>query len=135
MSKREKQCKHENQHIQSWLVDGAPWRVNRTVRLCLDCNAWLPLGPARDTPQTAVELRAAEIAAQVRDAGEFDSARGTFGEAVGWHVSETFGDDGHPLIRYGADVAAYGGEAGYLANVIYEHDDATHDADQAKAGE
>ena len=32
-------------------------------RECLDCGAWLPLGPARDTEQTAIEVRAAEIAA------------------------------------------------------------------------
>lgn len=31
-------------------------------RDCQSCGAWLPLGPARDTPATAIELRAAELA-------------------------------------------------------------------------
>lgn len=30
--------------------------------ICLGCGARLSLGPARDTPETAIELRAAEIA-------------------------------------------------------------------------
>jgi hypothetical protein len=39
-----------------------PWE-RPDARVCNDCGSWLSLGPARDTPETAIELRAAELAA------------------------------------------------------------------------
>lgn len=38
-------------------------------RQCAVCMEWLPLGPARDTERTRIEVRAGEIAADIADAG------------------------------------------------------------------
>lgn len=60
MSKRG--CRHpmkERTVLAHYGCDGTLYDCN----ICGVCRAWLPLGPSRDTPETAIELRAAEIAA------------------------------------------------------------------------
>jgi hypothetical protein len=61
------------------------------VRVCRDCSAWLSLGPATDTEQTAIEVRAAEIAACKFDMEHRLSARfrTNYGEMAGWRGEET----------------------------------------------
>ena len=62
-------CKHKNAGTVSigrtWIAEG-PGKEGRAadVRrgICLDCQAWLPLGPANDAPETALEVRAAKLA-------------------------------------------------------------------------
>ncbi len=48
-------------------------------RVCLDCDEWMSLGPAMDTADTAIEVRAAEIAH-----GENRFAWLTEDEMYGW---------------------------------------------------
>ena len=61
-------CGHERMLASAWVDGGwfAKYRAldgRRTDRLvCADCGEWLPLGPATDTADTAIEVRAAEIA-------------------------------------------------------------------------
>ena len=65
-------CRHQAKAYTWWTDDrGSRW-INilvGSVTLPLDrlvcevCHEWLPLGPANDTPETAVEVRASAIAA------------------------------------------------------------------------
>ncbi len=69
-----RECEHRRQQAFAWWagnawytfsreVDGAPDRIT-----CLDCNHWFPLGPAAaETPEVAVEKRAAEVAGDARE--------------------------------------------------------------------
>jgi hypothetical protein len=50
-----KVCKHRNR-AESLDDEPASW-----IR-CIDCHSYLSLGPANDTPETLVEIRATEIA-------------------------------------------------------------------------
>ena len=83
------------------------------ARVCVDCNEMLSLGPANDTPEALVELRAAEIAVQVRGArlSERMELRLSRAESIGWQVAELASVS---LINDGE-------RAGYLARVIHEH--------------
>ncbi len=75
---------------------------------CLDCGAWLSLGPANDEPpEVQIEIRAAEIAASDRPIGECDWL-----EWAGW-VTERTEDS----------LTTWRGLAGYLARAIVHHDD------------
>lgn len=100
---------------------------------CLDCGAWLPLGPADDDdPNVAIEIRAAEIAAHKFDMQHRLSSRfkTTHGELAGWRGEEVIaqleviGSDG--LRRVDHDIPlnldSPNWRAGYLARCIAEHD-------------
>jgi hypothetical protein len=59
---------------------------------CLDCGAWLSLGPANDAdPNVAVEVRAAELAARKFDMEYRLSSRfrTNYGEVAGWRGEES----------------------------------------------
>jgi predicted RNA-binding Zn-ribbon protein involved in translation (DUF1610 family) len=60
-------CKHENaEHMMPGAVSTPDWCVQVYAEFeqfrCIDCGEWLSLGPANDTPEVLVEIRAAEIA-------------------------------------------------------------------------
>ena len=83
--------------------------------VCIDCKATLPLGPARDTAETAVECRAADIAADHED--RILSRWSSF-EAGG---RELYLDNGEPNAdQWGADEWA-DFDAGWLAAAICMH--------------
>lgn len=102
-------------------VGNEMWHAGRnTVRpgavrwTCRDCAATLPLGPANDTPETAVEVRAAELAQATREERE-------------GRADETWTDDENDGWNYHRQgwmpPADY--EAGWLAREIWtdEEDD------------
>lgn len=65
---RERKCKHENaEHMMPGDASTPDWCVQVYAEVeqfrCLDCGAYLSLGPARMTPEVAVELKAAQLAA------------------------------------------------------------------------
>jgi len=73
-------CRHENaDHLMPgewyWPIDEdrceAEARIVHIEQLrCLDCGAWLALGPSNDAPpEVAVEIRAAELAAPYLESG------------------------------------------------------------------
>ena len=81
-------------HLRSRMYVGG-----MTRHICIDCGHWLPLGPANDTPEVLVEVRAAAIAA------DWDN----YMNCGGWQGFETLGactpDAGHaPFIE--SDIAA-----------------------------
>lgn len=107
-------CKHVHYLAHSWLNGHwieEPYIVRRDAALilCVDCHEALPLGPARDTEQTAIEVRAAEIAATWAD-DRIPSDDIATSDCYGWraHVAGMF-----PFPEE---------EAGYLARAIVEHD-------------
>lgn len=80
-------CKHENaDHLmpgESMVAHGVrcwPPVVVEQLR-CLDYGAWLGLGPARETPDTLVEIRAAALA----DNSDFCES-----EWLGWNQDEQY---------------------------------------------
>jgi hypothetical protein len=91
-----------------WPAGCIDWRV------CSDCHAWLPLGAATDTAETAIEVRAAELAMRwapmARDAT-------TFLERHGWY---------HARDGYAPSIDHAESRAGWLAHAIATHDDAHH---------
>lgn len=93
-------------------------------RFCTDCDTLIAIGPARDTPETAVEVRAAEIAE--------DGSRGQCSDDCEWHDCERCGwmnwNDNRPELRDDTYTDAWW--AGYLARCIHDHD-STHEADHA----
>ena len=131
-------CKHENaDHLKPgdlWCARDPrtpPWRVDVEQFRCLDCGAWLPLGPANDQPEAVrVEIRAQEIAAhkhvmEYRLSSRFKT---NYGEVAGWrgeevieslHVIDENGDEridsGVPL-----NLDSPSWRAGYLASCITE---------------
>lgn len=127
---KSKQCKHEHtaEKYGETTHDSDGFIVYEAQHLeCLDCGAWLPLGPSADTPQTAIEIRAARIAAA------FEADGGCEMSSLERHG---FADEVLTL-RGGCRIDLTGTQPaqwGYLARCIVDHD-ATHDADQAKAGE
>lgn len=110
-------CKHENaDHLMPGDVltpsNYAPIEEGEPVAFeqfrCLDCGAWLSLGPASDTPAALVELRAAEIAADHADLPWVDW---NHGEAAGF-------DDRDTPMPYRVE----SWHAGWLAAAIVSHD-------------
>jgi hypothetical protein len=90
------------------------------ARWCAACGAWLSLGPARDTPEVCVEIRAAELAVLGHawwDAREYESE--SYG-VLCFHNGGTPGDDDDGGCSYYADAEW----AGYLARCIATHDTA-----------
>lgn len=61
-------CKHFGCRIIDFIdVAGSQWRLRREIRSCVYCGQLLPMGPANDTTEIAVEIRAAEIVAISRE--------------------------------------------------------------------
>ena len=82
-------------------------------------SAWLTLGPANDTPEAVqIEIRAAELAALVADAGNVAADVLTVGEGIGWDVFGLDDDEYDHLVTLPRN-------AGWLARQI-----ATHDTEQ-----
>lgn len=105
-------CRHENaDHLQAgeastWGGPLAGVIAQCQQFRCLDCGAWLSLGPANDTPEVLVEVRAATIAAH----GDY--------AVIVMSQCEWFGWSG-----YSGGMAPYHHElAGYLARAIIDHD-------------
>ncbi len=84
---------------------------------CLDCGAWLSLGPSDESWPAAVsiEIRAAELAGG--DVANYDQW-----EWSGWNGDEYYidGGTGHGKRIHGGDPRW---EAGYLANAIEQHEE------------
>ena len=96
---------------------------------CLDCGAWLPLGPANDEPaEVQVEIRAAELAAQW---APMDRTVTVHAERDGW----AWHRDGHIPEWAVPDIGTYGTYdqrlAGYLARLIATHD-TTHEHEEGE---
>ena len=123
-----RQCRHESRHGLWWhegrwvvwtaaLRFGLRWEQMAAHR-CNDCNAWVGMGPSRDTEQTAIEMRAAELAEAVFDVRRAD--RTALLSELGFDGAETAGwlecmyDSEKPPEQPGE-------HAGYLARVIVEH--------------
>jgi hypothetical protein len=112
-------CQHENaEHMMPGDTDTPDWSVQVYAQCeqfrCIDCGAWLSLGPSNDDkPNVREEIRAAEIVA------EHDNARGRLGvtgdmtEINGWCSHNTEAES------HEAGEPAY--QAGYLARCIVEH--------------
>lgn len=119
-------CRHENaDHLMPGQVVSPygkclPFHLALVEQLrCLDCGAWLSLGPANDEPaEVQVEIRAATLA-DVMEREKLSSYFLQGNEFDGWSAH-----------RHGTDF--YSGEpiqnrrhwdAGYLARCIVTHDD------------
>jgi hypothetical protein len=112
-------CKHKSYW---WMrvdetIDG-PTRIKcpedeATFRICCECRGYVPLGPATDTPETAIEVRAAEIAADASVRLPKCSLDQPFEERC-----ERCGWEGL-LMRAAEPTANW--HAGYLARCIAEH--------------
>lgn len=104
---KQKRCRHENaDHLMPGEGFGQ-WNVLVEQFRCLDCGAWLPLGPANDDdPRVKTERRAAELAALGKPVGVV--------ETIGWFDCRkgTGGITDQPDERY---------VAGYLARCIIDH--------------
>lgn len=87
---------------------------------CLDCEGWLPMGPANDAdPAVQVEIEAARLAAEVRD--DADVIRTKYNTVVsdvgrGWWVHQV------GLVERDEVTHRPEAQAGYLARVIHDHD-------------
>ena len=91
-------CLHYGPHLEGRSTGlGCGWVE---ADICCRCGAWLSLGPANDTPEALVELRAAELS-------DIATSHATSTEAHGWSLK-----DGEPSDEF---------LAGYLGRVIYEH--------------
>lgn len=95
------------------------WANEQIAATCTECGVWIPLGPANDTAEALVEVRAAEIAEVASISGQ-PSTCGTADEGVeceecGW-IDRHYGID--------SDGSERGGwHAGHLAHAIVNHDD------------
>lgn len=93
---------------------GAAWHPGVLRLVCVTCGEYVPLGPARDTAETEVEVRAAALAQATRDERE-------------GRADETWTDDendGWNYHRQGWTPPA-GYEAGWLAREIWTDESAT----------
>lgn len=113
-------CKHENaDHVFAGdVIHWYSWNARSTTvqceqLRCLDCGAWLSLGPSSETPECAVEIRAAELVASN------DHWRRLVHSGVPGHDDEV---DGYLMFfdeqRVPGNAAQW---AGYLAGAILEH--------------
>lgn len=112
------ECKHEftsTTYIDVWVQDasGSWYARDAEMLTCLDCGAWLSLGPANDTPDALVELRAAEIAAAWAD-DPASIERTLLDEHVGFCEYKC-----HHL---GIEMVTAAHHAGWLARAIVQHD-------------
>ena len=104
-------CKHENaEHMMPGGSSTPDWCVQFYAECeqfrCIDCGAWLSLGPANDRPKSVrMEARAAELANSPKNSWCTNDAWS------GWHAHEM---DWEPFTSLES-------EAGYLARVIATH--------------
>jgi hypothetical protein len=118
-------CRHRDVLHHGWHPDGYWYEASYLSRsqtdaaVCQSCGAWLPLGPARDTPATAIELRAAEIAASV---SQWRIACKSQDEAEGWRAHQLDGDPVHNPEHQQLDLRGWVASrwAGYLARCMWE---------------
>ena len=135
-------CKHENaDHLMpgdSFVPDSGSG-LNVEIAACeqfrcIDCGAWLPLGPSNDEPDAVkVEMRAAELAAHRHEMEHRLSSRfkTTYGEIAGWRGEETieslrvFLPDGGERVDRGTplNLDSPNWRAGYLARYIVTHEE------------
>lgn len=81
-------CKHARAHLRGVVTFNYMQSCHResAIDRCNDCGAYLSLGPANDTPEVLVEIRAAEIVALARRGG---ARRLPIVEHFGWLGQET----------------------------------------------
>lgn len=106
-------CKHRRTRV-GWFKSIHVGEAPHYIR-CVTCRAWLPLGPSNDDgAEVAIEVRAAEIAANDGPIRTCDNAMPRDCEECGW--------DCWPLLNamHDAEPAQW---AGYLARVIATHGD------------
>lgn len=117
-----RKCKHALASTMPWPTGGATSFqdsldvAGRPIRWCTHCGVRLPLGPSNETDErVAVELRAATIAATLRDT-HVPSL--TECEQHGWetHANIDEGVRDLPILCERDDF-----HAGYLARCIVEH--------------
>jgi uncharacterized protein with PIN domain len=128
-------CRHENaDHLmpgmtfEPWVSDDVA--VIRSVAKCeqlrcLDCEAWLPLGPSDEhaSEQVEIEIRAAEIAAVFQDTLKLFHCEGC--ESCGWTAYEWNDRNAPSIVHRHNEVARRGFYAGYLAREIFNHKEPT----------
>jgi hypothetical protein len=124
-------CEHENaDHLmpgQSFANPRDTYFASYIVLVeqvrCLDCGAWLSLGPANDggkhAQQVAVELRAAALAVHLVEHGNFVGCASAE-EMNGWFEHYL---DRDTRYRVNADEKRRKAQAGYLTRAIVNHDD------------
>lgn len=89
------------EHIPKLMVtNGELWHAHHE---CRGCGEWLPLGPAKITPNVEIEIRAAELVA---------------GDGPEWRVGEWAGSAMYLASAFG--VLTRMEEAGYLAAAILD---------------
>lgn len=111
-------CKHPPDHVVTkYDCDGLPDPLELSWRECLDCGAWLSLGPSNDEGEAvAAEIRAAEIAADLAAEGCWMSPFERWGFNDEW-----------PTLRggYPVKIETWSQRAGYLARAIHTHSEGT----------
>lgn len=98
--------------------DGRSFFVADAKRCVMGCGEWLPLGPATDTAETAIEVRAAELALKPTDGRVYFV---NLDEAHGWHDYED--DRGGECSCRTCQVRnrVHNWDAGWLAHTIANH--------------
>jgi len=106
-----RRCRHEHV-VEKYNIDELPDPLELSYRECLDCDEWLPMGPARDdgphAAAVAIEIRAAEIAA-AGEAAHLGAMRDC--EGCGWDL----------YTKKYCCLHSDGMFAGWLARAIVEH--------------
>lgn len=128
-------CKHKNKTVRCWSKFAEPpqWyhsfkplpgavcrRRYYDALVCDDCGAWQSLGPARDTEQTAIEVRGTSLAHGVGNEADFTAC-----EWMGWNGDEVYSSGGsyHTIDKLPLrNLREW--HAGYLAMCIVEHEEA-----------
>lgn len=90
-------CKHEGYHYRGVVTRNYLQAIFResAVDRCNDCGEYLSLGPANDTPEVLIEIRAAEIAAYAADRRSRLSSQFLFqsyAEHAAWRGEEAIRD-------------------------------------------
>lgn len=90
-----------------------------TDKVCQKCGAQMSLGPARDTEQTAIEVRGTSLAHGVGNEADFTAC-----EWMGWNGDEVYSSGGsyHTIDKLPLR-NLHEWHAGYLARCIATHDD------------
>lgn len=121
-------CRHDNVEARAWSITSRRWYDRfpscryadlEDALVCLDCGAWLSLGPANDEPEAVqIEIRAAELAAEWDPDGEWTGIESLGMVSEGEHT-ELLERDIAARVRPASDLFAY--LSGYLARCIAEH--------------
>ena len=112
-SARAKSCAHPVGFVRDIDEGGTPYG-RAVTRWCFRCLDYVSFGPARDTPKTLIEARAAELAlAPVTALG--------FVEAMGWNARSLVGNLDDPFTADGERQCSASWQTGWLAHVIATH--------------